>query len=228
MVSIASRIRHLQQTLQRAETQHQRAPGSVQILAVSKGQPQSKILEAIHAGLLNFGENYYQEALPKIEALASYPLGWHFIGPIQRNKIKGIARHFSWVHSLGRLDVAEQLNQARPSTLPPLNVCIQLNLENEPTKSGVQAHEIIPLARTLLTLPNLCLRGLMVIPKPSEDPNHRYQQFQQVSQMKSLLSEVLQRPLDTLSMGMSDDFVEAIRAGSTCIRIGQALFGRRE
>jgi pyridoxal phosphate enzyme (YggS family) len=227
-MSIASNIGHITQTINRLEQITARSPGSVRLLAVSKSHSTHDILEAVEAGLKDFGENYYQEAISKIQVLEQYPLCWHFIGPIQSNKTKGIATHFSWVHSLCRLDIAERLNQARPQTLAPLNVCIQVNLDEEPTKSGLSAHELIPFAEQILKLPNLQLKGLMIIPKPEETTAGRYQTFLQLSQLLNSLNQTLNLKLDTLSMGMSDDLAEAIHAGSTYVRVGRGIFGERK
>ena len=226
-MSIAARVHDLQQIIRKCEAFYQRAPDSVQLLAVSKGHTSDEICEAIDAGLLDFGESYYQEALLKINALTAYPLCWHFIGPIQRNKTPGIATHFSWVHSLCRLDIAERLNHARPASAPPLQVCIQININEEPTKSGLYPHEVDDFARAILTFPHLKLRGLMVIPQPEPDANKRYATFQCVAQMLKHLNQTLPIHLDTLSMGMSDDLNDAIHAGSTMVRIGRKLFGER-
>jgi len=226
-MSIASNIEQITQTVERLEQLYARAPSSVRVLAVSKGHSTQHIQEAINSGIRHFGENYYQEALSKIQTLKHYPLCWHFIGPIQSNKTKGIATHFSWVHSLCRLNIAEKLNQSRLKTLAPLNVCIQMNLDEERTKSGLELHELIPFAEQILNLPNLQLRGLMIIPKTNETSEHRYQTFLQLSQLLNHLNQKLNLNLDTLSMGMSDDLDEAIHAGSTCVRIGRGIFGNR-
>lgn len=227
LTPIALRIHDLQQTIRSLEASGLRAPGTVQLLAVSKGRSPDEILEAIHAGLCDFGENYYQEAVFKINALASYPLCWHFIGPIQRNKTSGIARHFSWVHGLCRVDVAERLNKARLSSAPPLQVCIQVNLDNEPTKSGLQPDEVLDLARAIIALPRLRLRGLMMIPRPEFTATHRYATFLRLAQLLAQLNQTLGLHLDTLSMGMTEDLEDAIRAGSTMVRIGRGLFGEK-
>ena len=224
---IALRVHDLKRVIRQIEASSQRLPGAVQLLAVSKGRSPEDILEAVQAGIGDFGENYYQEAVCKINALASFSLCWHFIGPIQRNKTSGIAKHFSWVHGLCRVDVAERLNKARPLSLPPLQVCIQVNLDDEATKSGLQSHEVFDVARAIMALPRLRLRGLMIIPKPESEPTTRFATFFRLTQLLADLNQTLGIDLDTLSMGMSDDLEDAIRAGSTMVRIGRALFGER-
>jgi len=226
--SITSRIQDLRETIRLTELAAGRTPGSTHLLAVSKKRSVHAIQEAYHAGLHHFGESTWQEARDKIQALHALPLCWHFIGPLQRNKAKYIAPNFSWVHSLCRKDIAEILNRTRPEHLPPLNICLQVNLDDEPSKSGVALHELEALARTVLTLPRLRLRGLMVIPKPCSDEQASYEQFLSFAHALEQLNTTLNLTLDTLSMGMSHDFKAAIRAGSTWIRIGQGIFGEPE
>lgn len=199
----------------------------VTLLAVSKGQTPSSIREAFLAGLNQFGENYLQEALLKQDALRDLPLEWHFIGPLQRNKTKAIATHFSWVHSLDRLAIAERLHNARPPNLPPLNVCIQVNLDAEESKSGLLANEVPTLAKAITALPRLRLRGLMIIPQP-RPAEEQFTVFSELAQLMRNINQEIGIAMDTLSMGMSDDFETAIRAGSTIVRIGQAIFGARK
>ena len=226
--SISSRIQHLRETMRLTEIAAGRAPDSAQLLAVSKKHPIYAIQEAFNTGLRHFGESTWQEARDKMHALKALPICWHFIGPLQRNKAKYIAKNFSWVHSLCRADIAEILNHARPVALPPLNVCLQVNLDNESTKSGVALHELEALARTIITLPCLRLRGLMVIPKPCSNEHASYEQFLSFAREQDRLGQSLNTVLDTLSMGMSHDFKAAIRAGSTWLRIGQGIFGKPE
>lgn len=216
MMSIRERVQTLKQALGE----------NVMLVGVSKTRTPSEIREAAHAGLHDFGENYVQEALPKIEALQDLPLVWHFIGPIQSNKIKQIAKNFSWVHSVCTERTAEKLNQHRPQHLPPLNICIQVNIDAEPTKSGVSPKEIHQLVETTLALPRLCLKGLMIIPKP-RSPEDKDNPFLKTSALLNLINQTHRLHLKTLSMGMSDDFEEALAAGSTCVRIGTKLFGKR-
>jgi pyridoxal phosphate enzyme (YggS family) len=226
MNNITNRSTHLRQELLRLEKQYCREPYSVHLLAVSKGQPIAKIQEAIAAGQLAFGENYLQEALLKIKELNNPTLEWHFIGNIQRNKTKQIAEHFAWVHTIDDVIIAERLNQQRPAHLPPLNVCIQVNISNEQNKSGVFKEEILSLATSIVTLPKLKLRGLMAIPAPQKDFTKQRGSFHELA---CLYQQLRQRSfeLDTLSMGMSDDFEAAIAEGSTLIRLGTAIFGAR-
>jgi pyridoxal phosphate enzyme (YggS family) len=203
-----------------------RNPADILLLAVTKTQPVSIIQQAIALGQRHFAENYLQEALTKIQAINNDQLIWHFIGPIQSNKTADIAKHFAWVHSVDRLKIAERLSQQRPKHLPPLNVCIQVNIDAEPTKSGVAINEVANLAKSISQLPNLSLRGLMAIPKPSDEFE---QQRQPLRALKQLLSQLNRQgfQLDTLSMGMSQDLEAAIAEGATCVRIGTALFGAR-
>ncbi|OIR04655.1 hypothetical protein GALL_133250 [mine drainage metagenome] len=199
----------------------------VKLLAVSKAQPAQVIREAYLAGQTLFGENYLQEALDKQATLTELAIEWHFIGPIQSNKTQPIAQHFSWVHSIDRLKIAQRLNDARPANLAPLQVCIQVNIGDESTKGGVAAHELESLAVAITALPRLKLRGLMAIPPPTEDKNQQRAQFKQVRECyDTLLAKGF--ALDTLSIGMSDDYPIAIEQGATIVRIGSALFGARK
>jgi hypothetical protein len=211
-----------------AELDAKRTPGSTHLLAVSKKHPISAIQAAFDAGLRDFGESSWQEARDKIRALEALPICWHFIGPIQSNKAKSIATNFNWVHSLSREDIADKLNRARPDALPPLNVCLQVNLDNEATKSGIALTDLEALARVVLNCPRLRLRGLMIIPKPCTDLHASYEQFKSFAHEQAILAKNLQITLDSLSMGMSHDFKAAIRAGSTWIRIGRGIFGNPE
>jgi pyridoxal phosphate enzyme (YggS family) len=174
-----------------------------------------------------FGENYLQEALEKQAQLIDLPIEWHFIGPIQSNKTQLIAQNFAWVHSVDRLKIAQRLNDARPATLPPLQVCLQLNVSNEESKSGVAQLELETLAEAFSNLPRLKLRGLMAIPAPTNDENKQRAQFKQVRECYDAL-RAKGFALDTLSIGMSDDYLIAIEQGSTIVRIGSALFGARK
>ncbi len=201
-----------------------RDPASVGLLAVSKTQPAAAIRDAFAAGLRDFGENYLQEALDKQAELDDLPLTWHFIGPIQSNKTKAIAEHFDWVHSVDRLKIAQRLSDQRPATLPPLNVCLQVNVSGEASKSGCAPQEVQQLARAITALPRLRLRGLMCIPAPSEDPAEQRAAFARLRQLRDELA----LDLDTLSMGMSQDLEAAIAEGATWVRIGTALFGARD
>lgn len=201
-----------------------RDPASVQLLAVSKTKPASAIREIHAAGVCDFGENYLQEALTKQQALSDLPLIWHFIGPIQSNKTKAIAEHFDWVHSVDRLKIAQRLSEQRPAGLAPLNICLQVNVSGEDSKSGCTPADLPTLAKTVAALPNLRLRGLMAIPEPTDDRAAQEAAFATLRQ----LQEGLGLGLDTLSMGMSHDLEAAIAQGATWVRIGTALFGARD
>lgn len=201
-----------------------RDPASVQLLAVSKTKPASAIREIHAAGVCDFGENYLQEALTKQQALGDLPLIWHFIGPIQSNKTKAIAEHFDWVHSVDRLKIAQRLSEQRPAGLPPLNICLQVNVSGEDSKSGCTPADLPALAKAIAALPNLRLRGLMAIPEPTDDRAAQEAAFATLRQ----LQEGLGLGLDTLSMGMSHDLEAAIAQGATWVRIGTALFGARD
>jgi len=204
-----------------------RNANEITLLAVSKRQPVEKIREAYTEGQLHFGENYLQEALQKQDQLKNTPLVWHFIGPIQSNKTKAIASHFDWVHSVDRIQIAKRLSSQRPEHLPPLNICIQINIDNEASKSGIMEDQLVMLTKTILQLPNLKLRGLMIIPKAGQSSEQALTTFRRTAQIKSTLNQVLKTELDTLSMGMSADLDEAIAAGATIVRIGTAIFGQR-
>jgi pyridoxal phosphate enzyme (YggS family) len=211
------------QGIKKALIDSKREPDSLILLAVSKGQTSDTILSAYQLGLHHFGENYLQEALTKINALKAYPIHWHFIGPIQSNKAKSIAEHFEWVHSVSRDTIAKLLNDARPKHLPPLNVCIQVNIAQELTKSGVATNELMALAKTIIALPRLRLKGLMLIPPIEGDSSY----FEQLHALLDSLNTEFGLQMDTLSMGMSEDYISAIEAGSTIVRIGRGIFGER-
>ncbi len=201
-----------------------RDPATVGLLAVSKTKPAAALREAAAAGLRDFGENYLQEALDKQPALADLPLVWHFIGPIQSNKTRAIACHFDWVHSVDRLKIAQRLAEQRPPERGPLNICLQVNVSGEASKSGCHPDELPALAAAVSRLPNLRLRGLMAIPEPTDDPASQRAAFARLR----TLSEALNLGLDTLSMGMSQDLEAAIAEGATWVRVGTALFGARD
>ena len=194
------------------------------LLAVSKTKPASDIAVAYRAGLRHFGENYCQEALQKQQILGLYDITWHFIGPIQANKTKPIARHFSWVHSVDSLKIAKRLDAQRPDHLPPLNICIQVNVSDEVTKSGTSLQELPELCAQVALLPRLKLRGVMAIPAPQDDYELQRQPYRKLMQTIRTLN---QPELDTFSFGMTDDLPAAIVEGSTVVRIGTALFGKR-
>ena len=222
--ALAARIAQVQAQVRQAAEDAGRAPGEVQLLAVSKAQPAAALRAACNLGLLHFGENYLQEALEKMETLADLPLHWHFIGTIQSNKTRAIASRFDWVHSLDRSRIAERLNSSRPAALPPLSICLQLNLGDEPWKSGAAPEALVRLAAETATLPRLRLRGLMVLPPP--EPAAAAGHFRRARECFEALRQ--QHPgMDTLSMGMSADLEIAIREGATLLRIGTGLFGPR-
>ncbi len=226
MTSISERLQAIRSRMQQAERSAARPPESVQLIAVSKTHSAIAIREAYQAGQRCFGENYVQEALAKIQELADLPLEWHFIGPIQSNKTRPIAEHFSWVHGVDRLKIAQRLSDARSAGLTPLNVCIEVNVSGESSKGGVAPVEVGPLAHAIQQLPHLKLRGLMTIPAPTHDVALQHQQFRM---LRELLADLNQQgmDLDTLSMGMSEDFPAAIAEGATLVRIGTAIFGAR-
>lgn len=205
------------------EQEFQRPPGAVKLIAVTKGRSIAELLELYAAGQRAFAESYLQEALEKIPAVADKEIEWHFIGPLQSNKTRKIAEHFSWVQSVDNLNIAKRLNEQRPSHLPPLNICIQVNISAEDTKSGVTADALLELAQQCHLLPHLRLRGLMTIPAPTSDFAAQRAAFKQCFLLWQTLS-TQGFDLDTLSMGMSDDFVAAIAEGSTMIRLGRALY----
>ncbi|MCR8922461.1 YggS family pyridoxal phosphate-dependent enzyme [Dasania sp. GY-MA-18] len=224
--TIAQNIAKLQQRISVAEQKYQRDHDSVKLMAVSKTKPAALIREAAAAGAYHIGENYLQEALEKIIELKDLDLCWHFIGPIQSNKTRPIAEHFDWVHGVDRLKIARRLSEQRPPSLPALNICLQVNVNDESSKSGVSLAELPELALAVAELPQLQLRGLMAIPKASTDQQEQRHNFAQVANaFKALQSQLPQ--LDTLSMGMSGDMDAAIAEGSTIVRIGTDIFGAR-
>jgi hypothetical protein len=225
MTTISNRLQDILATIQSAAAtspSHQQ----VQLLAVSKAQPAAAIRDAYAAGQTIFGENYSQEALEKQKQLTDLAIEWHFIGPIQSNKTQVIAQNFNWVHSIDRLKIAQRLNEARSSMPLPLQVCIQVNVSNEDTKSGVLPEQLEALAAAINALPNLKLRGLMAIPAPTTDQAQQITQFKQVRECYDALIRK-GFALDTLSIGMSNDYQTAIVQGATIVRIGSALFGAR-
>ncbi|MDU5783100.1 MAG: YggS family pyridoxal phosphate-dependent enzyme [Pantoea sp.] len=228
MTSIQHNLQQLRQRIRAAATQCGRDPEEVTLLAVSKTKPASAIEEAIEAGQLAFGENYVQEGVEKIEALAAHPeVEWHFIGPLQSNKSRLVAEHFAWCHTVDRLKIAQRLNDQRPDSLPPLKVLIQVNISDENSKSGIMLEDLAELAQQVAALPRLQLRGLMAIPAPESD---YARQLAVCQRMADAFRELKQRypDVDTLSLGMSDDMEAAIAAGSTMVRIGTAIFGARD
>ncbi|MEN8169952.1 MAG: YggS family pyridoxal phosphate-dependent enzyme [Pseudomonadota bacterium] len=220
------RLHQVQQQIGQALEQSQRPVDATALLAVSKTRPASDILALYRLGQRRFGENYLQEALEKIAQLDNYDIEWHFIGPIQSNKTRDITSHFSWVHSVDRLKIARRLSEQRPEGLPALNICLQVNLSGEASKSGCSLEELPQLATEVAKLPRLKLRGLMAIPAPSNNFETQRRPFQALREaMDQLRADGLS--LDTLSMGMSGDLAAAITEGATLVRIGTALFGPR-
>ncbi|TDT44400.1 hypothetical protein DES49_0502 [Halospina denitrificans] len=230
MISIAENLEKTARRIREAAKEAERDPDGVQLLAVSKKKPASAIREAAECGQLAFGENYVQEALEKMEALKDLPdLEWHYIGPIQSNKTRVIAEHFDWVHSVDRLKVAQRLSEQRPEEMGPLNLCLQVNIDEAPTKSGVAPESTLELARAVAALPRCRLRGLMAIPDPSNDPEVQRRRFRELASLLAELRRGMDNGgLDTLSMGMSGDLEAAIAEGATIVRLGTALFGARD
>ena len=229
MYNISDNIKQVSASLQQSAKQFHRSVDAIMLLAVSKGQNSAALREAWQAGLRDFGENYLQEALDKMAALADIDPCWHFIGPIQSNKTQDIAKHFSWVHSVERIKIARRLSQQRPEHLPPLNVCIQVNIDREASKSGVDPEHCLALAMAVNTLPRLRLRGIMLIPRQREQLDEQRQPYRQAARLLDNLkkSSAALSSLDTLSMGMSRDMTAAIAEGASIIRVGTAIFGPR-
>ena len=228
--ALNTRIQQVMLRVRAAEKRFGREAGSVQILPVSKTRPTVDIEQVAQAGFTEFGENYVREAQKKISALADRNLQWHFIGPIQSNKTHTIANLFQWVHSVDREKIARRLNDQRPKNLPPLNVCLQINISDEESKSGIQPSALFGLATTIMELPRIRLRGLMVIPAPSPEFEQQRQAFRATHEIFDSLKRSLGdsgTTLDTLSMGMSNDLEAAIAEGATLVRIGTDIFGPR-
>lgn len=203
-----------------------RDPGEIRLLAVSKMQPAGALAEAWEAGQRDFGENYLQEALPKLEALADRDVRWHFIGGLQSNKTRAVAERFDWVHTVDRESIARRLSEQRPAGLPPLHICLQVNVSGEGSKGGVAPERLPELAAAVAGLPRIRLRGLMAIPAPAQDPEAQRVPFRRLRELMQVLNARGHR-LDSLSMGMSDDLEAAVAEGATIIRIGTAIFGAR-
>ncbi len=227
MTAIASNLQAVRQAIAGAANAARRQVEDITLLAVSKTFPATMIRKAYEAGQQAFGESYVQEALEKIESLRDLPLEWHFIGPIQSNKTRAIAEHFAWAHSVERLKIAQRLSAQRPRDLPPLSVCIQVNLSAEESKSGIGEREAEELALAVAKLPHLKLRGLMTIPAPARDFEAQRKTF---ARLRALMQQLNAQglALDTLSMGMSEDLAAAIMEGATIVRIGSAIFGTRK
>jgi pyridoxal phosphate enzyme (YggS family) len=230
MSTIAANLQAVEATIQSVCDAAGRRRSTVQLLAVSKTFPAEAVLEAAACGQRAFGENYLQEGVDKIAAVAkALPdtrLEWHFIGPIQSNKTRPIATHFDWVHTVERLKIAQRLSEQRPPELGPLNICLQVNISGEASKSGVPPAELPALAKLVAALPNLRLRGLMAIPEPQDDPDLQRVPF---ARLRALAQDLVKSGLhlDTLSMGMSGDMRAAVLEGATIVRVGSAIFGAR-
>ncbi|MGB1244574.1 MAG: YggS family pyridoxal phosphate-dependent enzyme [Porticoccaceae bacterium] len=229
MANIENNTTSVQRRLQQAARDAGRNPEDILLLAVSKTRTSAQVRTAMESGLSSFGENYLQEAVEKIAQLSNSAISWHFIGPLQSNKTRQVAEHFDWVHTVDRLKIAKRLSDQRAPDMPALNVCLQINIDNESSKSGLSPEQAIEVANSVALLPNLRLRGLMAIPKPSTEPAEQRQPF---ARLRALLEEINTRldnsqKLDTLSMGMSGDLEPAIYEGATIVRVGTDIFGPR-
>ena len=226
MTTISANLQAVLARIQEATRNSGRSPEEVRLLAVSKTWPAASVRMAAEAGQKAFGENYVQEGVDKIREVGLSDLEWHFIGPLQSNKTRLVAEAFHWVHSVDRLKIAERLSEQRPETMPPLQVCLQVNVSNEDTKSGVPVDDVLPLVRQVARLPRLKLRGLMAIPAVEKDFALQRLPFRR---LREALDHLRQEGLflDTLSMGMSDDLEAAIAEGATLVRVGTAIFGER-
>lgn len=231
MNTVHDNLLSIKNKIQKFAKECERDPNAIELIAVSKTKPVEQITEAINAGQFSFGENYVQEGVEKIQyfkqALPNTPLTWHFIGPLQSNKSKLVAKNFDWMHTIDRFKIAQRLNDQRPTNMAKLNVLIQVNISQEVSKSGIHPTEVANLVKQIITLPNLNLRGLMAIPEIENDFNKQFEIFRKMQQL--LLSLQPDYPfMDTLSMGMTGDMQAAIAAGSTMVRIGTAIFGARQ
>ena len=226
MIRVTENLRLIRDLLAKASHDAGRGDAPVKLLAVSKKQPVSAILAAAEAGQRDFGENFVQEGLEKVAATDHLDLVWHFIGHLQTNKTRSVAEHFDWVHTIDRLKIARRLSEQRPPHLDDLSICLQVNIDDEPSKSGVSAADVMPLAKEVIQLPRLHLRGLMCLPSNRPDFEQQRVPF---ARMRQLLEQLHDAGLavDTLSMGMSGDYRAAIFEGSTIVRIGTAIFGAR-
>ncbi len=226
MQNIEKNLALVHQQIEQAATDYHRESSNISLLAVGKKKPSSDLRNAYNCGQRDFGENYLQEAQAKMRELADLDIVWHFIGPVQSNKTRVLAESFDWVHCVDRLKIARRLSAQRPQSMPPLNICIQVNIDLEDSKSGVAPDDIIALAEAIRDLPNIRLRGLMAIPAERSNFESQREPF---AKMKQALQDLQQRGLecDTLSMGMSHDMQAAIAEGSTLVRIGTAIFGER-
>ncbi len=222
---IENRLKGIRTHIKEAEITYHRKPGSVLLLAVTKTKSAQAIAAAYQAGQRHFGESYCQEALKKQQELGAFDIVWHFIGPIQSNKTRALAMHFDWVHSVDSLKIAKRLSEQRPIALAPLNICLQVNISGELSKSGISLDELPQLYESVAALPNIKLRGVMAIPMPEEDFELQRRPYKTLYQAVAKLDNL---ELDTYSFGMSGDLNAAIAEGATIVRIGTALFGARE
>jgi pyridoxal phosphate enzyme (YggS family) len=225
MTMITQSLNQIRAQIRQAALDYNRDPGSVLLLAVSKTQPVKDIAAAYQAGQRHFGESYCQEALKKQQELGVFDITWHFIGPIQSNKTRALAAHFDWVHSVDKLKIAQRLSEQRTSALAPLNICLQVNISGEASKSGIALEKLPQMCKLVAELPNLKLRGVMAIPSPQEDFEQQRQPYKALYQAVAKLGNP---DLDTFSFGMTGDLKAAIAEGSTIVRIGTALFGARQ
>ena len=224
---VSDKLQHVRKRIELAAESVGRPADAVKLLAVSKTMPAQAVREAYAAGQLAFGENYIQEAVDKMAALSDLTLEWHCIGPIQSNKTQAVASNFDWVHSIDRLKIAERLSAQRPAHLPPLQVCLQVNIDGGANKSGAAPQDLLALAQAVKKLPHLQLRGLMTIPEPAETDAAMRAVHRQTKELFDNLNAA-GLSLDTLSMGMTADLEAAIAEGSTCVRVGTAIFGSRQ
>jgi pyridoxal phosphate enzyme (YggS family) len=227
MHSIPTHIAHVRNRIADTAKSAGRRAEDVRLVAVTKERTVDEIDAAVTAGVVDFGENYVQEALPKIAALSARAITWHFIGAIQSNKTRDIATHFQWVHTIDRAKIARRLSDQRPPDAVPLDVLVQVNVDDEPQKAGVSRADAAALVEEIAPLPRLRLRGLMTVPKPERDAAKQRAAFDVLAELFEQTRPAGSRDWDTLSMGMSDDFAVAIEAGSTMVRVGTAIFGAR-
>ena len=230
---IQSNLASVRQRISQACQRFSRDPAEIELLAVSKTKPAAMVIEALNYNQRHFGENYLQEALEKISVIdqtqSHWPVNWHFIGAIQSNKTRPIAEHFDWVHTIASLKVARRLNDQRPSTLPPLNVLLQVNLDMEPSKAGIPVEEVKAMIESMITFDNIRLRGLMAIPAPNDNPVAQRDAFRRLRELQESVKQTFDIiEFNQLSMGMTADLESAIAEGSTILRIGTAIFGTRE
>ncbi|AWN17825.1 YggS family pyridoxal phosphate-dependent enzyme [Salinisphaera sp. LB1] len=226
-VDVAARLADVRHRIDQAAARFDRDPATIHLVAISKTKPAAMVAAAVEAGQRDFGENYLQDALPKIDALADRDIAWHFVGDIQSNKTRDIAAHFAWAHAVDRFKIARRLSEQRPEGAAPLNVCIQVNIDAEASKSGLAPDEVAELADRMAALPGIRLRGLMALPAATDDLAAQRRPFAALRALRDDLNTG-GHTLDVLSMGMSADMEAAIAEGATHVRIGTAIFGPRE